>query len=75
MTTMVLAALAGAGVAGMGAYLACAARLGGLRAELRTREEALGHEDEERGGERAGEGTVERAGGGVALLTIAAHWE
>ena len=42
MTTMVLAALAGAGVAGMGAYLACAARLGGLRAELRAREEALG---------------------------------
>ena len=39
------------------------------------REEALGHEDEERGGERAGEGTAERAGGGVALLAIAAHWK
>ena len=39
------------------------------------REEALGHEDEERGGERAGEGTVERTGSGVALLAIAAHWK
>ena len=47
MTTMVLAALAGAGVAGVGTYLACSGRLAAARAELKAREDALRQQRED----------------------------